>query len=518
MLPSSLIPQNVLAAFQSAATRRFVTRRLNEMGVANITATEDVDHSILHLRHAVSKIDLVLCDTLGNDGQLAILKFVRWEQSLFPPSLPVIGISDQWTAAELADARDAGATAMLRTPFTKHALEMAISSAMSGKKAFVMSPTFRGTDRRRAVISGYKGPLRRADDEPRQRTGAARPPSPRRPADGTTTMATPRTGDCAAPTTAKREPRFEWTTTIETGRKDIDLEHMKIFRFMDVLVNTVKTECTTNEIRRAYKNIRSHTHDHFLHEEYIMGQFDYGGREQHKTHHKSFNDKSECLFNELVKLPSCDHDIFKFFHDWWIRHITGIDRKMVDELNTGHDSVFRNDAHAHQMEIIINNAYVIMIGLRKLSTALRGESACSSRSKISRQIGEETERLINLMALADFRIQAHGCTDAQLRRLGEIRAASTLNAESLAEATARRLIDYGTTIISGTYGFPLGASAAVALQMAGIVTLVNVIGGADVVNASLKDAIFRATAVADKIRAMESASLMGLRNIEERLR
>ena len=133
---------NVLTVIGKAAFRHRIPVLLRDIGIANITETESVDHAILQLRHARTAHSLVVCDKLGCAGYLPLLRFIRWEKTSIPPSLPVICVAEEWGDDEVITARDAGVTA---TP----SAQICVSRGMTGGSS--PPETARNTSRRRCA-------------------------------------------------------------------------------------------------------------------------------------------------------------------------------------------------------------------------------------------------------------------------------------------------------------------------------------------------------------------------------
>ena len=160
----SIDPLDVLVAIANPAVSRLIVGLLREIGIGELTTVDSLDQVFLQFRYANKGFKLVICDRLGDGGHLALLKFVRWERDVLTPSLPVICVGSDWSGDELATNRDAGATMALVLPITKHALKRSVETAVSDNRHFVMAPTFRGIERRIAVIKGYRGLFRRGAD------------------------------------------------------------------------------------------------------------------------------------------------------------------------------------------------------------------------------------------------------------------------------------------------------------------------------------------------------------------
>ena len=151
-----------------------------------------------------------------------------------------------------------------------------------------------------------------------------------------------------------------------------------------------------------------------------------------------------------------------------------------------------------------------------MNVNLQTSSTSDDRHKksIIHDVSKSTERLINLMELADSRVQVSGCSNFQLKRLGEIRHALTKSADSLAETAAKKVTRFCGDILSGKQGIPLGIGDVLRRQMGRVASLAAVIGGLDAMSSTAKSAAIEANEVAGKILEMELGSAASLQDFD----
>ena len=491
---------DVLVAIANPAVSRLIVGLLREIGIGELTTVDSLDFALLQFHHANKNFDLVICDRLGDGGHLGLLKFVRWQRDVFTPSLPVICVDADWTGDELATNRDAGATITLALPVTKHALKRSVETAVSDHRHFVMSPTFRGVDRRIAVIKGYKGPFRRATDT--SLTQASPSPQGGRQSEVATEA---RTQPGEASVSGERGGTtdvFGWSKAIETGREDIDGQHRGIVDIMNDLNSVPSTpDAESAAVGKALAALKDYVKIHFAHEEQLMDSFDYGDSKRHKELHAAFTARIEVVGTSEISVADVRRKLLVSVYDWLMSHITDVDRVMIAQLQ-GEYGTAHLDPYETQTTTVIDHAHKIVRQIQKQSIQLNGTADGPAKSSICRRIAEATERLINLMGLACTRIEVCGCSTFQLRRLADVRAAVNTNAESLVAAAARNLIDYGNRIISGKHGIPLGVGAVLTRKTERIQSLVQIIGGMDALNPASKAAVAEAMEIAGVVQAL----------------
>jgi hypothetical protein len=173
-----------------------------------------------------------------------------------------------------------------------------------------------------------------------------------------------------------------------------------------------------------------------------------------------------------------------------------------------------HDSALLQTKVVIDNAFNIIGEIATLSATLRSLKASKNRPDLLHKIAEASERLVNLLSLACERIEVHGCNEYLLGRLGEIKASIALNTEELAEAAARRAIDYGTAILAKSHGIPLGAGEFIAQQVGRMEALIQAIGGTDKLSEIMRSLVLEANNILGEIFAREKKTVSKLSNID----
>lgn len=177
-------------------------------------------------------------------------------------------------------------------------------------------------------------------------------------------------------------------------------------------------------------------------------------------------------------------------------------------------SAIQPDAHEppemRQTRIVIDNAYETAMEVDGLSSQLHRAGSPRQRASLCRDIAMASERMINLMSLADVRVQEFGCSDGIVDKLESIRTTIIRNAEGVAEAGARRVVEYGRRILSGHSGVPLGVTVALTHQIARIDAIVEVVGGLDKLAEASRTAIVQAREVTASIAALETQSSLSI--------
>jgi len=166
-----------------------------------------------------------------------------------------------------------------------------------------------------------------------------------------------------------------------------------------------------------------------------------------------------------------------------------------------------------QTRAVIDKAFVTARLTEQLLARLATTGEESVRAALNKAVADAEERLINLMALVQLRIEQHGCSLADLERLRLIRNSVDTCATSLLRALLFRLIKSADDIVSGRRGLPFSIGVAMQGRMSYAQLLINVGGGLDHLDDDLKGAVAKARDLVSQVVEME-AGIMPLRRFD----
>jgi hypothetical protein len=172
-------------------------------------------------------------------------------------------------------------------------------------------------------------------------------------------------------------------------------------------------------------------------------------------------------------------------------------------IDAGKGEIYYGNATMQQTKVVIDDACLTGSQLSKLSGAMRLAKTTAERADFLKKVAITTERMVNLLTLANARIEVHGCDEHLLGRLGEIRASMAGNTEGMAEAAAGRALDYGKKILMKGHGFPLGATEFMMHQVMRMDTVIQVIGGIDRLSEEMQKLVAEAKLTLKKITEKE---------------
>ena len=252
---------------------------------------------------------------------------------------------------------------------------------------------------------------------------------------------------------------LDWSKALATGHDGVDADHGELFRLIEALRQPLvpETGADPNTVSAVMNKLVEYAKYHFEREEALMASFNYDDIDRHKRAHAGFCRKLDEINAETL----CNGDeprvnLAKFLYDWLLSHILNLDQIMVGKMiGTDRHEWMQN----LQTQKVIDGAYVIANHIEQSTVYLRTASNEGMRSRLRKDISKSSERLINLVSLAEMRIQQFECPIAQRNRLAAIEDAVRNTAYSLAIGYAEKVIAYGGAMMEGKAEVPLGCGS-----------------------------------------------------------
>jgi len=300
---------------------------------------------------------------------------------------------------------------------------------------------------------------------------------------------------------------FEWSKAIETGHYDIDSQHQALFEFLRRLHQASLAPHDSAPIRQILVDLKDYVVMHFQFEENLMQSFYYDKKDMHMRAHAACIKKISDLEQNASKKTDTCNVLTEFIYEWLIAHIAKVDQDFVAKLEGGNQTNISGDICTAQTLAVIDGAFAAAGLVEKISALLGTTRGMTQRRKFAAALADASERLVNLISLAEDRVEAYGCSDSDLSRLRKIEGAVKTSVRSLIDCAVQDLIDYGSNIIAGKFGLPFGIGAAMTMRMTRIGTLLNVAGGFPALDEAVRKNVARAAEIANEVTAMEANAL-----------
>lgn len=128
-----------------------------------------------------------------------------------------------------------------------------------------------------------------------------------------------------------------WTPTMETGVRQIDIQHQELVNMINEMVVAHASGQSTTALDDILPRLTVYAMFHFGEEEALLAQVAEGTpfAEHHLQEHRSFVDEIQRLI--ASRASQSDYDLAEvltlYLADWLVLHITGTDRALARLLS-----------------------------------------------------------------------------------------------------------------------------------------------------------------------------------------
>ena len=125
---------------------------------------------------------------------------------------------------------------------------------------------------------------------------------------------------------------IRWSSSLETGQEEIDLQHKNLFRKFTEFEEMINKGPKVRALVELFNFIESYVQSHFQLEEAYMFAHDYPELEAHRKAHGVLRAEYRKI-NQALESSDLDSMMAlkanRFMGAWWLEHINKIDKKMV---------------------------------------------------------------------------------------------------------------------------------------------------------------------------------------------
>ncbi len=150
MLPAGFGVLNILIVEDLPQTRRLLRTVLRHLGLERVSEAGNITEAFALIKTSPPDLVFTDWDMPGGSG-LDLVQMIRNHPDSPDPSLAVIMLTAHGGPTNVTQGREAGATDFLVKPFSPARLEERILDVVSNPRGFVVTPNYRGTDRRRVT-------------------------------------------------------------------------------------------------------------------------------------------------------------------------------------------------------------------------------------------------------------------------------------------------------------------------------------------------------------------------------
>jgi hemerythrin-like metal-binding protein len=115
---------------------------------------------------------------------------------------------------------------------------------------------------------------------------------------------------------------FVWSNDLITGDKFIDLQHKKLFNYLNILIAAENNEeARSSIVTETIGGLIEYTVIHFEEEELVLERKKYSGLERHKKLHSAFAQQVVELKKRFDQGEEILNELIVFVQNWLIIHI-----------------------------------------------------------------------------------------------------------------------------------------------------------------------------------------------------
>jgi hemerythrin-like metal-binding protein len=128
--------------------------------------------------------------------------------------------------------------------------------------------------------------------------------------------------------------RLKWNSTLETGIRQIDLQHQELIGIINEIVTAHDEGRDDDVLENVLPRLKAYVIFHFSTEESLMtGLLDGTHARQHKSEHREFGEKVASLTKESRN--DCTRtvvELLDYLNSWLLDHIMSIDKELGKHL------------------------------------------------------------------------------------------------------------------------------------------------------------------------------------------
>ncbi len=128
---------------------------------------------------------------------------------------------------------------------------------------------------------------------------------------------------------------FKWTTEFSVGVKELDLQHQKLFAFLNRLIMAKTTSIIHSEVvKDILDDMVEYSKTHFTSEERLMEAHHFPLLEEHKQHHRDFENQTAQFRAQMEEnIEETASHVLEYLYSWWTLHILEEDMAYKDFFN-----------------------------------------------------------------------------------------------------------------------------------------------------------------------------------------
>jgi len=129
---------------------------------------------------------------------------------------------------------------------------------------------------------------------------------------------------------------LKWSFNLSSRMAELDDAHRELEDLYDRILQACESQEPGASVRERIRSFLTYARWHFVEEEMLMQQVDYGGYTDHRAEHQRLVEDAEAFIDSFGATPQAEDGpaIVSFFKYWLVRHMAAQDSDLVKFLNT----------------------------------------------------------------------------------------------------------------------------------------------------------------------------------------
>lgn len=134
-------------------------------------------------------------------------------------------------------------------------------------------------------------------------------------------------------------PVLEWTSDLDIGIYEIDLQHRSLVSIANQLYDAIETGRSHHTIEWILEELLVYTKMHFKTEEQYMRRYEHGHASQHAHEHAELLKAMRRIKRKLkAGDDGVEDEVLEFLSGWLAKHLTGSDRTLGEAYLARHEA------------------------------------------------------------------------------------------------------------------------------------------------------------------------------------
>ncbi len=128
--------------------------------------------------------------------------------------------------------------------------------------------------------------------------------------------------------------QYKWDTSYAVHVKQLDTDHKKLFLLTNTLFNAIQRKESADTLQELMEKLEDYSITHFEYEEALMEMHNVPDLVEQQQEHRKFVQKLHVFRQHYPDQPAATSlPMLRFLNEWFIKHISQLDKKYTPYLS-----------------------------------------------------------------------------------------------------------------------------------------------------------------------------------------